>query len=401
MPPMTKEQLVGLINETITPKIGSTIDERIAAHKAQQDAQFTQLMAGRQERAPEPNKGLLAAQFIMSIVGSDLRTRKEKRMVSPADYAQEKFGAESPVFKQLAASTGAAGGFAIPEQWSSDFIELLRPASVIRRMNPTTDDLSSGVSNIPGLSGGASGGYIGENKNAPKSGLTFRNVKAVAKKLAVLVPVSNDWIRRASAANQATVRDDMVAALAQASDLAFIRSQGTANEPKGLLYWAPTANKFNANATVNLANVTADLGKAVLKLMENNVRMLRCGWLFAPRTWNYLMTLRDANGNFAFRDELLRGTLWGWPWAMTTQIPTNLGGTTDESEVYFADFADVVLSEATGIMIDSSDVAAYHDGSAVQAAFSLDQTVIRAIMEHDLVARHDESISVIQAVKWI
>ena len=57
-------------------------------------------------------------------------------------------------------------------------------------------------------------------------------------------------------------------------------------------------------------------------------------------------------------------------------------------------------STATQLLVDSSTEAAYYDGANVQAAFSLDQMVIRAIIEHDLVMRHDFSSSVLTGMTW-
>jgi len=83
----------------------------------------------------------------------------------------------------------------------------------------------------------------------------------------------------------------------------------------------------------------------------------------------------------------------------TTSIPVNLGGG-DESEIYFVDFAEIMVGEVEGIIVDASDTAAYHDGSNVVAAFSQDQTVIRAIVQHDMAPRHNTSIAVLTAVDW-
>jgi hypothetical protein len=50
--------------------------------------------------------------------------------------------------------------------------------------------------------------------------------------------------------------------------------------------------------------------------------------------------------------------------------------------------------------VDASSEAGYYDGSAQQSAFTLDQTVIRAIQEHDMVLRHAESCAVIKDCSW-
>ena len=92
--------------------------------------------------------------------------------------------------------------------------------------------------------------------------------------------------------------------------------------------------------------------------------------------------------------------LRGYKVGCTTQIPWTLGGSSDESEIYFADFDEFVLAEGQSIRLEASSEAAYDDGGTVKAAFSLDQTVVRAIAEHDFAPRHDEAVAVLTAVDW-
>jgi HK97 family phage major capsid protein len=217
----------------------------------------------------------------------------------------------------------------------------------------------------------------------------------------LLVPISNDLLRFNTEGADVIVRDDCVSSMSTREDQAFLRDGGTEFTPKGLINWVPTANKMNANGTVNLANVTSDLAAQILLLREAHCRFLRPAWFFAPRTEFYLLSVRDANGNFAYREEMLRGTLWGFPFASTTEMPTNLGGGSDESEIILCDMSDVLLGESNTLEVMASDVAAYYDGSQVQAAFSLDQTVLRLIAHHDLQVRHEETLSLMEQVKWI
>ena len=193
--------------------------------------------------------------------------------------------------------------------------------------------------------------------------------------------------------------------LAQRTDQAFLRGAGTQFSPLGLrsqhtgTAFAAT-NVLAANATVNLVNVTNDLGRMELALMAADVPMVRPGWLMAPRTRQYLANLRDGNGNFAF-PEVVNGTLRGYPYRVTTQIPVNLGGGTNESEIYFADFAHVVVGEHMGIEVALSTEAAYIDaGSTMRAAFSRDETVMRAIAQHDIGLRHLPALAILTAVTW-
>jgi HK97 family phage major capsid protein len=315
-----------------------------------------------------------------------------------ARFAHEKFH-DDVVTKALAAGTDAAGGYVVFDEMAREVIELLRPKSVVRSLGPTTVGLDTGTLLIPKHTAGSTGGWIGENANVPKTQPTFGQLSLTAKKYASLVPISNDLIRRAAVNSQMFVRDDMVADIATGTDLGFLSGSGASNQPTGILNQSGIST-FGANATVNLANVTTDLGTMVQTLMDSHVRFIRPGWIIEPRTWRYLITVRDGNGNLPFADEMRAGTIFGFPYRVTTQIPRNGGAGTNETKVLLADFADVVIGEATKLLLDVSDTAAYHDGSNVVASFSLDQTVVRAIIEVDLALRHAESVVVLTAVKW-
>ena len=89
------------------------------------------------------------------------------------------------------------------------------------------------------------------------------------------------------------------------------------------------------------------------------------------------------------------GTLFSFPYSLTSLIPRNLGGSSDSSEVYLVDMAEMLIGDTMNVIIDTSDTAAYHDGSNVVATFSMDQTVIRAIVEVDFMARRPEAIEVL------
>lgn len=305
--------------------------------------------------------------------------------------------------KAMSAGDATAGGFMVPTEFSSEVIELLRASAVVRSLGPTIMPMMSGSMKVPRITSGSTAAYIGENTNVTKSEVGTGQLHLTFKKLAALVPVSNDLIRYAAPNADAVVRDDMVREMAKREDLAFISDDGTSGKPKGLKNWIHGDNKFNANATVNLQNVTSDLGKAMQKLMDANINLIigqggtgaidvRPGWLFSPQQWRYLTTVQTGLGTYAFRDEMMTGRLWGYPYRVTTQV--------DNDNVYFAAFAHAVIGESLGLVVDASQEAAYHDGSNVIAAFSQDQTVIRVLAEHDFALRHDKGAALIESVTW-
>lgn len=396
MPPekiTTVEQLNGFVGEVVREVMNAELED---LKKSNQEAIATAMRSAHIEKAEKPQKGLMAARFMRAIAAGKGDTDKAAR------FARKEWGEDGDVLKALEASDAAAGGVLIPTQWSGEVIELLKEATIVRRMGPRVIPMPTGALQMSKLTGGATAGYIGESQNLPVSEQSFGQINLTWKKLAVLIPVSNDLLRFNTEGADVIVRDDAVGAMSTREDQAFLRDDGTQFTPKGLRNWVPAANTFAQSlaGSYDLASVTSDLAAQILLLREAHVRFLNPGWLMAPRTEFYLLSVRDANGNFAYRDEMLRGTLWGMPYGSTTEIPTNLGTGGNESEIMLIDFADVLLGESNTLEVMASDVAAYFDGSQVQAAFSLDQTVLRLIAHHDLAVRHEESLSVMTGVLW-
>jgi HK97 family phage major capsid protein len=311
-------------------------------------------------------------------------------------FAGETFG-DKLAATVLSAGSQADGGFAVPDVLADDFIEFLRPQAVVRSLNPAMAPLERGSLNIAKMTGGSTATYIGENGITPETKPLFGQVKATAKKLAALVPISNDLIRYSGGrlGGDGMVRDDLVAAFAQGEDSAFIRGAGTAFTPKGLRNWCTQFTAATNTSTGTLANARAGLSALKLALRKANVKFRRAGWIMSPRTENFLMwNAVDGNGNLVFNAEMRTGMLLGFPYRVTTLIPENLNSST-ETEVYLADFADVVIAENPQIVFNISTEASYTDGGSLVSAFERDQTVIQMIVEHDLVVRHVESIAIL------
>lgn len=385
-------------------------DDKVAADLARAEDMERRRAAAARPTAPLPGAqpGLAAAPVQAAEKG--LRFAAMTRALAAgggipfvAQQVAESWG-QSGLFANQNMGTGAAGGFLVPEDVSSEIIELLRPASVVMSLNPQVVPMPNANLTMNRQATGTNATYIGEQQDAPATGLSVGQVKLSAKKLAALIPISNDLLRAAGVAVDRLVRDDIVTSIALRTDLSFLRGAGTEYSPRGMRNWLigtslAASNILTMTGSPSLATVKSDLGRMELALLNADVPMLRPGWVFAPRTLMYLSNLMDGNGNTAF-PELARGELRGKPFRVTTQIPTNLGGGT-ESEIYLADFAQVVVGEHMGIEVAMSTEAAYKDASGtMQAAFSRDETIMRAIVQHDINTRHLAAVAILTGVTW-
>ena len=368
-------------------------------------------------------KGTDAARALLALAACQGNKR------DAADFVTSKYGTSgAAVARALAASVGTAGGFLVPPDMSEEIIELLRPASVVMSLEPRIIQMPHGQMMVPRITGGAQANYVGENQPIAPSQPQFGMVQLSAKKLTAEVPISNDMIKYPSVSTDAIVRDDMVKSIAVRGDLAFIRGNGGQFSPRGLRSYAAApavagTNLIVASAQVGsafaaggqaqvitaLTSVTTDLSKLELALEQANVQMVRPGWIMSPRTKQYLMNIRDGLGNYVFQAEMARGMLRGKPFKTTTQVPNNLqavaaDGTTqtfDGSEITLADFAEVYIGEAGGLEIEVFPGGTYVDSNGqMQSGISNDQTVMRAIVRHDMAMRQEVAVAVLTGVRW-
>jgi HK97 family phage major capsid protein len=339
--------------------------------------------------------------------------------------------------RALVTSVGASGGFIVPPDYMNEVIELLRPLAVVRASSPRVIPMPRGSMTLPGQASAATASYGNEQSAIGSSQQGLDQIVATFKKLTALVPVSNDMMRYADPAVDAFVRDDLVKVLALAEDLAFMFGLGTADSPMGFLtfanrwvqrqggtpgIWLTGANSTMAVNAADPANTTggnfitsteaytlataaAELGGAVNRLDTANVPDSKRVWFMNPRSFNYLYNVQNSLGLYVFRDELMTGKLLGYPLKKSTQIGANYydatGAATNCSFVFLVEMDEAMILDSMSLELAVSREGTYVDGSGTtRSAFQSDQSIIRAIAEHDFQMRHDQSVAVIQRVLW-
>jgi HK97 family phage major capsid protein len=351
--------------------------------------------------------------------------------------AKDLYGENHPVTRALNTSQGGSGGLLVPPDVMTEIIPLLRAKAVVRAAGPRMLPMPRGTMTLPGQSSAATASYGPESGRVGASQPGTRGIVASFKKLTALVPVSNDMMRYADPAIDAFVRDDLVQVLALTEDLNFIMSDGTQDTPRGYIsfanghvianggtlgVWSSTAasvlavngadpanatggNFITSTANYTLATVAAEIGGAVNRLDQANVPENKRVWFMNPRSWNYLNNVQNSLGVYVYRDELTKGTLLGYPVKKTTQIRTNFwdaaASNKDLSFVFLVEMTEDMILDSMQLELAVSREASYvaADGTT-RSTFQNDETLIRAIAEHDHQMRHQAAVAVIQAVRW-
>jgi HK97 family phage major capsid protein len=379
------------------------------------------------------SKGLraVACAKIFAVAGRSLQGARELAVASfgerhPIVRAFEL--RRDPVTRALVTSVGASGGFIVPPDYMNEIIELLRPKAVVRSSNPRVIPMPNGTMTMPSQTQAATAGYGTEIQKIASSQQTVGQIIASFKKLTALVPVTNDLMRYADPAADAFVRDDLVKVVALREDLAFLIGDGTQATPMGFLAFAnrfaitlggssgtflSTANStaavggnfITSNETFTLATAAQELGGLVNKLDTQNVEDTRRVWFMHPRTYNYLFNVQNSLGVYVYREELMTGKLLTYPVKRSTQIPINIHDATstnnDCSFIILAEMDEAMILDSMSLELAVSREGTYVDaGGNTVSAFQNDQTLIRAIAEHDFQIRHDAAVAVSQFVRW-
>lgn len=383
----TKEQLEGLISE-IVGKALADVQKNLAANNDAARSDIKHLIeAVRPPTAiPPEEKGVRFARFVRCLRAAQLGAGK-------AEDIAKKLGDEV-VAKALAETVFAQGGALVPQQFSDEVIDLLRPASVVRSSGPIEMPLVGGQATIPFVATGITAAYVGENQPAPRSEPTFGQLQFNAKELAAICPISNALLRDGGPKVDRVVRDDLVRAFAQREDAAFLLGTGMANTPRGFISWVPAANvltETNLAGVVNGATaleIAGDLARVVRVLLDSDIPMGKPTWHFSPRVWSRLFNQMDANSQYIWQGEMKGGTLMGFPYKLTTQIPGNYATPiANSTRVFLVDYSSVVVADAEQLEVAAFDGATYWDGAAFQSGLSNNQTVIRGISRHDFGCR--------------
>ena len=360
--------------------------------------------------------------------------------------AKDGYGENHPLTKAFMAATsqkamimasGASGGFIVPPDVMTEIIELLRAKAVVRASNPRNMPMPRGTMTLPGQSSAATANYGTETGIIAASQPSLSQIVATYKKLTALVPVSNDMMRYANPAVDAFVRDDIVKIMALREDLAFLLGDGSKSTPRGFLSfangwvaqnggtlgnWSQTAasvfavnaadpanttggNFITSNASYTQVTVAAELQGAINRLDTANVPEDKRVWFFHPRIYNYLFGLLNAVGLYVYRDELSKGMLLGYPIRKTTQIPTTYwdaaGSNKTQTFIFLVEMNEAMILDSMQLELAVSREGTYTDtNGATVSAFQSDQTIIRAVAEHDFQMRHDQAVAVIQGVQW-
>jgi HK97 family phage major capsid protein len=284
---------------------------------------------------------------------------------------------------------------------SEQFIELLRPQSILMQLaNRTMDFGTNRTILIPRQDGGATAAWVAEGAPAPVGALVTGEETMKPHKSMTLMAVTNELITYSSPSVLAIVRDDLVTATAIFLDTVLVsetaRNVGTT--PGGI--FSTGANVLTGDSTVGVAYTRAnvDIMAAQNAMEAANIPPGGWVWIMNPSNRTEAAHIQNDIGAYIYRDEILAGQLSGHGILTSTTMTADEVGLVSPNQLLVALGRNVQVDfsrDATIHMEDATPLA-----TPTMSAYQTDSTVARVLVEVDWLRRHGTAFTIVNAVDW-
>ena len=262
--------------------------------------------------------------------------------------------------KAFSGSSGADGGYLLPNETDSDIGKRMAVVSPMRALS-TVRKVSGAVLKKPFAPSGMAAGWVSETAARPQtntpqlSEMTFPTMELYA------MPAATQGLLDDSAVDiEAWIASDVDVAFAEQEGTAFISGDGV-NKPKGLLSYDTVANgdwSWGKIGYVATGAAGAFASSGPLDVLIDTVYSLKAGYrqngsfLMNRKTQSTLRRVKDTTGNYLWQPPASAGQaalLMGFPVAEAEDMPDVAANSTS---IAFGDFrAGYLVVDRTGIRI--------------------------------------------------
>ncbi len=369
--------------------------EKLVVEKATPVEDVTDTQSARESRqgvrvrvrGPDLPKGTAFTRYAIALAKSrgDVVTAAEVAKASWGDSTPE---VESVLRAAVVAGTTTDPAWAAPlvdyQTMASEFIELLRPATIIGRIEGFRR-VPFNV-NLPGQISGSSVGWVGEGKPKPVSKLGFDTTKLGHTKAAGIVALTDELVRLSNPSAEALVRQDLINTMAEFLDHDFV------NPVKAEVANVSPASVTNGVAPVvasgaSAAALKADVKKLFGGFLKANLSVSRdCVWIMTSTQALSIAMMENALGQAEFAGITVDGgSFLGLPVIVSENIPAVKGKT----PIILLKASEILLADDGQVMLDASREASLQMDTAPQSG----QRQLMSLWQNNMIA--------VRAERWI
>jgi len=263
-------------------------------------------------------------------------------------------------YRVLGEGTGAGGGFLVPDQTARQVYDFLKSRSVVLEAGPVGIEMISDVTALAKVASGTSVGMYNESQLLTASDPVFGQTTLTARKAGAFTLASREVLEDSSPSVREVLARDHLNQLALYLDSQFLGIAGNGTPPnmRGIY-------NFTGATTTNLAvAVTLDHIADALERLEIANAGAKLHIFMSPRDWANLRTAKDTQTRYQLSPDPTqdaRRQLFGTPVSVSSQIPTNLGATTNESWILVVDMNQIAIGRRREIELSYSEHFAYQN----------------------------------------
>lgn len=349
-------------------------------------------------------KGIAFARFAKALAAAN-GSRSEA-----LEIARKQYPDDAKLHHVLKAAVGAgtttdpqwAGALVEYQEYALDFVEFLRPQTIIGRFGqggiPALRQVPFNI-RIPAQTSGGSANWVGQGKAKPLTKFDFESITFSFAKVAAIAVLTDELIRFSNPAADALVRNALAEAVIARLDTDFI------NPAK-----AEVANVSPASVTNGIVAIPstgdpdADAEAAFAQFVSNNLQPTGGVWIMSSTNALALSMKKNALGQKMYPEmTLLGGTFQGLPAIVSQYAGTNLT-LLNAPDIYLADDGGVAVdmsreaslemeSEPTGDSITPT-------GTELVSMFQTNSVAIRAERWINWKRRRTAAVVVISGVNY-
>jgi HK97 family phage major capsid protein len=268
------------------------------------------------------------------------------------------------------------------ENMSSEFIDYLRPLTVMGRMDGFRR-VPFKVK-VPRQTGGASVNWVGEGKVKPLSSLAFDSLTLDFAKIAGIIPLTEELVRFSSPSAEELVRSDLAKAIAQFIDAEFLDPSNASTDvsPASVTYGVSAVTSTGTTA----AAFRADVKTMFAAMLAANQQVTSGYWVMTQGQALSFSLMQNALDQREFPTvDMMGGTLLGFPVLTTENLASSTGSPADGYPIIFVMPGEILLADDGGVSIDMSREASLQMETTPDSPWTA-STVTVNLWQHNMVA---------------
>lgn len=349
-------------------------------------------------------KGIAFARFAKALAAAN-GSRSEA-----LEIAKKQYPLDAKLHHVLKAAVGAgtttdptwAGSLVEYQEYANDFVEFLRPQTIIGRFGQGTIPALRQVPfniRIPAQTSGGSANWVGQGKAKPLTKFDFESITFGFSKVAAIAVLTDELIRFSNPAADALVRNALAEAVIARLDTDFI------NPAKAEVAGVSPASITNGIAGIpSTGDPDADAEAAFAQFVLANLQPTGGVWIMSSTNALALSMKKNALGQKMYPEmTLLGGTFQGLPAIVSQYAGTNLT-LLNAPDIYLADDGGVAvdMSREASLEMESDPTgdSVTPTGTEMVSMFQTNSVAIRAERWINWKRRRTAAVAVITGVNY-